>query len=35
VAALINELGTTEDMSEAISKLEKLGLPPKEKEEEE
>ena len=35
VAALINELGKTEDMSEAVSKLEKLGLPRKEKEEEE
>lgn len=35
VAALINELGETEVMSEAIAKLEKLGLPPKEKEEEE
>jgi hypothetical protein len=35
VAALINELGETEAMSEAIAKLEKLGLPPKEKEEEE
>jgi hypothetical protein len=35
VAALINELGATEVLSEAISKLENLGLPPKEKEEEE
>jgi tetratricopeptide (TPR) repeat protein len=35
VAALINELGETEVMSDAISKLEKLGLPPKEKEEKE
>jgi hypothetical protein len=35
VAALIHELGETEVMSEAITKLEKLGLPPKEKEEEE
>jgi hypothetical protein len=35
VAALINELVETEVISEAISKLEKLGLPPKEKEEEE
>ena len=35
VAALINELGKTEDLSEAISKLEQLGLPPKEKEKEE
>lgn len=35
VAALISELGETEDMSEAISKLEKLGLPPKKKEEDE
>ncbi len=35
VAALVNELGETEVMSEAMSKLEKLGLPPKEKEEEE
>ncbi len=33
VAALINELGETEVMSEAISKLERLGLPPKEKNE--
>jgi hypothetical protein len=35
VAALINELGETDDMSEAISKLRDLGLPPKEKEEKE
>ncbi|MDF3021649.1 MAG: hypothetical protein K0Q92_2952, partial [Steroidobacteraceae bacterium] len=34
VAALINDLGKTEDMSEALSKLEQLGLPPKEKEKE-
>lgn len=34
VAVLIKELGETEVMSEAISKLENLGLPPKEKEEE-
>jgi predicted Zn-dependent protease len=35
VAALINELGETEALSDAITKLEKLGLPPKGKEEEE
>lgn len=35
VAALINDLRETEVISEAITKLEKLGLPPKEKEEKE
>jgi hypothetical protein len=35
VAALINELGETEDMSEAVSKLGKLGLPPKNEEDKE
>jgi hypothetical protein len=35
VAAVVNQLGETDDMPKAISELEKLGLPPKEKEEEE
>jgi predicted Zn-dependent protease len=35
VAALINELGETEDMAEAIAKLGKLGLPPKNEEDKE
>jgi hypothetical protein len=34
VAALINELGKIENIAESISKLETLGVPPKEKEEE-
>jgi hypothetical protein len=33
VAALINELDKTQDLSESLAKLEKLGLPPKKDEE--